>query len=154
MAAILGVTVMFCHGKSHTLGIQSTTLLVLFLQIVTWTWTYSINEVCNFPSQNMTVTPKIAPAFALLYRSRFQRQTRGLNWQTRRFKRKREKMFAVSAWTQIAVFISFGSVLLTSELSLHTAKNHFLILRKKNLFQENFLEIRKKFLGRITSKFS
>ena len=66
----------------------------------------------------MTVTPKIAPAFALLYHSRFQRQTRGLNWQTRRFKRKREKMFAVSAWTQIAVFISFGSVLLTNELSL------------------------------------
>ena len=31
----------------------------------------------------MTVTPTIAPAFALLDRSRFQRQTRRLNWLTR-----------------------------------------------------------------------
>ena len=40
---------------------SKTTLLVLFLQTVTWTGTYSIDEVCNFPRQNMTVTPKIAP---------------------------------------------------------------------------------------------
>ncbi len=32
------------------------------------------------------VTPKIAPAFALLYHSRFQRQ-----WQTHRFKRKQTR---------------------------------------------------------------
>ena len=49
MAAILGVTVMFQYGKLHTLVIQSTTLLVLFLQTLTWTGTYSIDEVCNFP---------------------------------------------------------------------------------------------------------
>ena len=64
-AAIFGVTVMFWDGKSHTLVNQSTTLLVLFLQTVRWTGTYSIDEVCNFPCQNMTVMPKIAAAFAL-----------------------------------------------------------------------------------------
>ena len=42
-AAIVGVTVMFCHGKRHTL------VMVLFLQTLTWTGTYSIDEVCNFP---------------------------------------------------------------------------------------------------------
>ena len=52
---------------------SKTALLVLFLLTVTWTGTYSIDEVCNFPCQNMTVTPKIAPAFTLLYHSRFQR---------------------------------------------------------------------------------
>ncbi len=41
--------------------------MVLFLQTLTWTGTYSIYEVCNFPCQNMTVTPKIAGAFALVY---------------------------------------------------------------------------------------
>ncbi len=54
-AAILGVTVMFWHGKLHTLVIQSTMLA----------GTYSIDEVCNFPCQNMTVRPKIAATFAL-----------------------------------------------------------------------------------------
>ena len=44
---------MFYHGKLHTLVIQSSTLLGSFLQ--TWTGKYSIDEVCNFPSQNMTV---------------------------------------------------------------------------------------------------
>ncbi len=39
----------------------------------------------------MTVTPKLAVAFALLYHSRFQRKTRHLNWQTRRFKRKQTR---------------------------------------------------------------
>ncbi len=85
VAAILGVTVMFWHGKLHTLVIRSTTLVVLFLQTVTWTGTYSIDEVCNFPRQNMTVT-------------------RRLNWQMRRFKRKQTReQFAVCGWTQIAV---------------------------------------------------
>ena len=56
---------MFCHGKLHTLVIQSAMLLVLFLQTSTWTWTY-IDVVCNFPCQNMTVTPKIVHAFAVV----------------------------------------------------------------------------------------
>ncbi len=51
---------------------------------VTWIGTYSTDEICNFPCQNMTVMPKIAPAFTLLYHSRFQRQTR-------RFKRKQTR---------------------------------------------------------------
>ena len=46
---------------------------------VAWIGTYSIDEICNFPCQNMTVKPKIATAFTLLYHSRFQRQTRRLN---------------------------------------------------------------------------
>ncbi len=46
---------------------------------LTWTGAYSIDEVCSFLCQNRTVTPKIAAAFALLYHSRFQRQTRRLN---------------------------------------------------------------------------
>ncbi len=77
--------------KLHTLVIQSTTLLVLFLQTVTWPGRYSIDEVCNFLCQNMTVMPKIAPAFPLLYHTHFQRQTRRLNWQTRRFKSKQTR---------------------------------------------------------------
>ena len=63
----MGVTVMFWHGKLYTLVFQKTTLLVLFLRTSASTWTYSIDEVCNFLCQNMTVTPKIATAFALLY---------------------------------------------------------------------------------------
>ncbi len=49
-------------------------------------------------------TLKIAAAFALLCQSRFERPTRRLKFQTRRYKRKQpEKMFAVNTWTQIAV---------------------------------------------------
>ena len=53
-------------GMGNYIVIQSTTLLVLFLQTLMWTGTYSIDEVCNFPRRKMTVTPKIAAPFALL----------------------------------------------------------------------------------------
>ena len=46
--------------------------------------THGIDEVYNFPFQNMIVTSKIAPAFALPHHPRFQRQTR-------RFKHKQTR---------------------------------------------------------------
>ena len=66
-AAILGVQSLSCFEmENYTLVvIQSTTLLVLFLQTLTWTGTYSVDEVCNFPCQNMTVTPKLQPCLHL-----------------------------------------------------------------------------------------
>ena len=86
MAAILDITVMFWHGKLHTLFSD------LKYQVVVFIFTdcdvdgiYSMDEVCNFPCQNMTVTSKIAATFALLK----------MYLQTRK---------NVSAWTQIAVY--------------------------------------------------
>ncbi len=81
-AAILGVTVMFRHGKLHTLVIQSTTLLVLFLQTVKWTGTSKHDSYDQNSTRVCTST---------VYHSRFQRQTRRLNWQTRRFKHKQTR---------------------------------------------------------------
>ena len=57
VAAILSVTVMFCHGKLHILVIQSTTLLLLFLQALMLTGTNIIDVVCTsitliFPTAN------------------------------------------------------------------------------------------------------
>ena len=48
---------------------------------------YWIISLC----QNMAVTPKIAAVFVLLLKSRFQRPTRRLKFQTRRSKRKQTR---------------------------------------------------------------
>ncbi len=70
-----------------------------------------ITKVCNLPCQNVTVTSKIAAAFAILYQSHFQRPTRRLKFRTRRYKREqtRENVCG-SAWTQIAVGVSFNDI--------------------------------------------
>ena len=96
----------FWHGKLHTsfilyipVHVQSVKIK-LTNNVVLW-----ITKMCIFPCQNMTVTPKIATAFAFPWQSRFQRPTRRFKLRRRRSSvNKREKMFAVCAWTQIAVF--------------------------------------------------
>ena len=63
--AILGVTFMFRHGKLHILVVQTTTLFsLIYLQTLTRTGTCRRS---NFPCQNMTVTPKIAPRVHFYY---------------------------------------------------------------------------------------
>ena len=79
----------FSDSKYHVTGLQ--TLLV--------TWTGAIiDEVCtNFPCQNMTVTPKLAAAFALLVLSHscFQRQRRRFKPV---FKRKQTRFVLERKW--------------------------------------------------------
>ena len=66
VAAILGVTIMFWHGKLHTSCILYVPVHVKVCKNKTNNVVLWITKVCNFPCQNMTVTPKISAAFALL----------------------------------------------------------------------------------------